>query len=165
MQNISKLKPFDKINIVRKCTGFTPAQKLLLLIFSTHLGEHDLCNPSLSTLMIESGMARTAVTSNIAKLQAVDVLIKKSPSRNSRSNQYAINFKLLVAQDYQCSSLGLLEWYSRTTRLVAQDYPKEQLKQIKTKEREPFAIKSQKKKSKETALKAIKEIKKSFRLQ
>jgi len=163
MPNVAKLKPFDKIEIIRKITGFTPAQKHLLLLLATHLGTHNFCHPSLSTLMIESGMSRTAVADNLKKLIAVNVLIKLPPSHGYKSNRYLINFELLVAQDYQCSSLGLLDWYTRTTRLVAQDYPKEQLNKIKRKEKKPFTQKSQEKR-KEKASQAVAEIRKLCKL-
>lgn len=133
MPKISKFQAFDKIEVIRKVTGFTPAQKLLLLLISTHLGKNNFCFLSLTTLMTESGMSRTAVSDNLSKLAAVEVIIKLAPNEDFKSNRYGINFDLIVAQDYQCSSLGLLDQYSRTTRLVAQDYPKRKLNKHKRK--------------------------------
>jgi hypothetical protein len=142
--NISKLKPFDKIDIIRRCNGFTSTQKLLLFTLASHLGLNHWCWLSLTTLENETGLSRTSINDNLTALVIAEVIHKRAPQKGKKSNQYAINFGLLVALDYQTSSLGLLDQCARATRLVAQGYPKRNINKIKENEKEPFAFDEQK---------------------
>jgi hypothetical protein len=154
MTSISKLKPFHKIDIIRKCTGFTATQKLLLFIIASHLGNNEFSFLSLTTLQKETGLSRTAITDNLRLLLLVDVIWKIDSGKKYRSNRYGINFSKLVVLDYQCSSLGLLGWSPRTTRVVVSDYPKGNIKGSKEIKEDP----SSKNNSKIKSQKAIKEI-------
>jgi hypothetical protein len=123
------MKPFDKIEIIRKCTGFTATQKLILLIIASHLGKNDFCFLSLSTLQKETGLSRSTLSDNLKLLMLVEVIWKLNPREKIKSNQYGINFNLLVVSHYQCSSLGLLGWSPHIIRLVVPHYPKRNLKE------------------------------------
>ena len=96
MNTIANLKPFDKIHLVRKFTGITHTQKIILLVIATHLGSNNSCYVSISTLLSECCLSkRDAITINIKKLIDLGVLFKISPSLGFKSNQYGINFHLL----------------------------------------------------------------------
>jgi hypothetical protein len=146
--SISKLKPFDKIEIIRKCIGMTSTQKLLLLVLSSHLGKQNFCYLSLTTLQKETCLSRTSISDNLRLLVLSKILWQLPPSNGYKSNRYGINFELIVVQDYQCSSLGLLDQSPRTTRLVVQGYPKRKLNKIEKKKKEEL-LSIQDKKSKE----------------
>lgn len=161
--NISKLKPYDKIVIIRKCQGFTPTQRLILYTIATHLGNNYFCFLSLTTLQNETGLSRSAISDNLKILIEVDVVRKMAPGEGYKSNRYAINFQLLVVLDYQCSSLGLLDYTARTTRLVVQDYPKRNINKVKESERDdPFNF-FDKKSAKEKAIEDIRKLTKTMR--
>lgn len=106
---MSALKPFDKINIIRKCIGFTATQKLLLLLIASHLGKNEFCFLGLRTLQKESGLSRSTISDNIRLLIEVDVIWKLLPGDGFKSNRYGINFNKMVVLHYQCGRLRLPE--------------------------------------------------------
>ena len=166
MRNIAKLKPFDKVEIVRKSTRFSIIQKLILLTICTHLGEQDFCYLSLSTLQEECCISkRSALVENLKCLIKSRVLWKISPTGKYKSNRYGIDLNLLVTNGHHTSDLRLPVRSPSVTSAVTNGHPKEPLNKIKKQERGALLQKSENKKAKERALKAIKEIKKSCRLQ
>ena len=133
---MATLKPFDKINIVRQCTGLTVTQKCLLLIIATHLGKNDFAFISISTLQLESCLAkRNTIIQNLKVLIALNIVFKLSPSDGYLSNRYAINFDLLVSVGYQCSNLQGLPQSLQVTRVVPVGYPKRNIKSFKRNQR------------------------------
>lgn len=153
MVSLSQLKPFDKIEIVRRCIGFTATQKLILFIISSHLGKNHFCFLSLSTLQKESGLSRATISDNLRMLIMTNVINKLPPGNGYLSNRYSINLEMLVVLDYQCSSLGLLDQSPRTTRVVVSDYPKRNINKIKEIKEEPSFFERQK--SEEKAMQEI----------
>ena len=141
MNTIANLKPFDKIHLVRKFTGITHTQKIILLVIATHLGSNNSCYVSISTLLSECCLSkRDAITINIKKLIDLGVLFKISPCLGFKSNQYGINFDLLVTLGDQTSHPRLLVQSPRVTSLVTVGDPKRNLnnKLNKTKDKIVF---------------------------
>lgn len=138
------MTPWDKIIAVRDIEKLPHVQKIILFVLSTHIGNNEFAFPSLTTLEKECGITRTSLSENISKLILSGLLTKLPPSAEFKSNRYKVNFEsfyqyrratsspeLLVVENYQPSSLELPDQYGRTTSLVVEDYPKEQLKEIK----------------------------------
>jgi hypothetical protein len=122
MNNISKLKPFDKISLVRKCIGLSPIQKLILLVVASHLGKNDFCFLSIPTLLKECGLKhRSSLISNIDVLIKLNILWKLPPDKGFKSNRYGIRFEELVR---------VADWGSARSGLVGVRYahPKRKIK-------------------------------------
>lgn len=157
--NISKLKPFDKIEIVRKVQRLSITQKLILIIIATHVGKNEWCFVSLSTLQEECCITkRTALISNIKSLINANILWKIPPSKGFKSNRYAINFNLLVTDGHQSSDLQLLDQSPTVTRLVTVGHPKRNINKVKEIKETLVTPKAKEQKSKETGKKAVKDI-------
>ena len=155
MSTISKLKPFDKIEIIRKCSGLSSTQKLILLVIATHLGKNEFCFLSFNTLQKECSLKnRTALSDNLTSLINVDILWKINPGPKFKSNRYGINFNLLVRDAYQCGTPRLPDQCGTRTKVVRDTYPKRNINKVKENKEELSMNKSEK------ALKAIDEIRK-----
>lgn len=134
MPSISKLKPFEKIEIIRKCSGLSILQKLLLLTIATHLGKNDYVFLSITTLQKECCVTtRTPITQNIQALIDADIIWKVAPSGKYKSNRYGINFDVLVFLKHQCGLLERLPQSFRKTRVVFRKDPKRKIKEIQKK--------------------------------
>lgn len=159
-----KLKPFDKIEIARKCTGLSSTQKLILLIIATHLGKNDFVYLSYDTLQLECSIAkRTAIADNLTALFNAGVIWILPPSDGYKSNRYGIHFDYLlknnnhcnhpklpprkslkktknkntpVTNGYQTSNQRLPEQEPTVTGVVTNGYPKRNIKKSKRNKRE-----------------------------
>jgi len=125
------MKPFEKINAVRKISGITSTQKLILLVIATHLGENDLAFLSLTTLQAECCLARSNISKNLNRLIELGLVLRRPPSDGFKSNRYGIAFEnldssgtLLVVEQYQSSSVPVLDQYRSATKVVAEQHPK-----------------------------------------
>lgn len=150
------IKPFDKIEIIRKCTGLSSTQKLILLIIASHLGKQDLCYISFNTLQEECCLKkRNAVSDNLKSLIDVNILWKIPPSDGFKSNRYGINFNLLVTNGYQCGNPRLPDRYPTVTRVVTNGYPKRKINKSKEIKRANLVDKNNGKAKAENARKEI----------
>lgn len=143
MANISKLKPFDKIEIVRRITGISSTQKLILLNISTHLGKNDFCFLSLRTFQKECCIInRTNFTKNLKFLIDRKIIWKLPPGNGFKSNRYGINFNLVVSSGYHLGTLGIPVWYPQDTSVVSSQHPKRNINKIEKKIKEESFIKN-----------------------
>lgn len=115
MANISKQIPFDKINKIRKATGFTSTQKLLLLTLGSHLGQNEFCWPSILTLHKETALSESTIKENLRLLILHGIVLKLVPEKIGRdSNRYAINFEKLDRPD---DTDAIKEWRHEARKL------------------------------------------------
>ncbi len=134
---MGKLKPFDKIEIIRRCTGITSTQKLILLTIATHLGKNDFAYVGLNTLKDECCLVKkSALTKNLSFLIDIAVLWKLPPSDGFKSNRYGINFDLLVTHGHYMGDLRSLEGSPTVTTLVTSGHPKRTINKSKRNKRE-----------------------------
>ncbi len=146
MPRVAKLQPFDKIENVRKCTGLSSTQKLILLIIASHLGKNDFCFLSFTTLQKECCIAkRTAISDNLTALIDAEIIWKIPPSKGYKSNRYGINFEKLVTDGYHCSNLRLPDRSPTVTSLVTDGYPKRNINKSEKKVKESLLSFSQQK--------------------
>lgn len=151
MDNITKLSPLDKIVIIRKCTGLSAIQKSILYSIASREGENSFCYPGLSTLMVDTGIKhRTSLIENLSILAELKILWINPPNKEFKSNQYKIDFELLVRVAHQCSALGALDQCVTRTRAVRKAHPKRNTnKKLKEIKKEPSLITAQAEEAKE----------------
>lgn len=88
-----KMKPFDKILLVREVKNLTSNQKNILSVISTHLGKNEFCFLSIDTLLDETCIKkRDCITNNIEELVNLNLITVLPPSNGYKSNRYSINF-------------------------------------------------------------------------
>lgn len=149
------MTPFEKIIAIRDIENLPHAQKIILLIIATHLGENDFSFLSLETLQKKCGLAKPNLTSNINKLISHGYLDRLHPSDGYKSNRYFINFSTvcqlrsiasngaLPVTERNPSSNGALPHQSRSvTPPVTERYPKRNIKEIKRNIKEERAQKA-----------------------
>src|SRR5579862_8295725 len=102
MTNVTNLRPFDKIEIIRKCTGLTATQKLILIVIASHIGKNTFCYIGYSKLQQECCLSsRTSLSQNLSILESNKIIWILPPNEEHKSNRYGIDFDLLVRNAYQ----------------------------------------------------------------
>lgn len=97
MPILSKLKPFDKVSIARKCPGLSIPQKLTLLVIASRLGKNEFCYLSLDTLQIECSIGgRRHLVKYLKQLSDIGLLLIIPPGDGFSCNRYGINFELII---------------------------------------------------------------------
>lgn len=97
MPILSKLKPFDKVSIARKCPGLSIPQKLTLLVIASRLGKNEFCYLSLDTLQIEYSIGgRRHLVKYLKQLSDIGLLLIISPGDGFNCNRYGINFEMII---------------------------------------------------------------------
>ena len=162
MANISKLRPFDKIEIIRKTSGLSSTQKLILLTIATHLGVAEFAYLSLSTLQKECCIKkRTALSHNLQSLIMVDIIWFLPPSDGFVCNRYGINFKKLVTNGHYAGDPRLPDRSPTVTKVVTNGHPKRKLNKIKKIKEELSLDKSMKEKAEEAKIQLKEYVKKT----
>jgi hypothetical protein len=132
-----KLKPFDKIEIVRQCGQLSSTQKLILLIIASHLGKNEFCYLSYNTLQAECCLAkRNAISENLTALAKAGIISILPPSEGFKSNRYSIYFDRLVTNGYQCGNPRLPVRVPTVTSAVTDGYPNRKINKVKRNKRE-----------------------------